>query len=78
MAMAKPVVASNLGQISAILKHRETGLLVTPGDANELADAIIELREDPGLGLKLGGQARTESLNYTWKANGDRLLEAIK
>ena len=78
MAMAKPVVASNLGQISAILKHRETGLLVTPGDADELADAIIELREDPGLGLKLGGQARTEALKYTWKANGDRLLEAIK
>jgi glycosyltransferase involved in cell wall biosynthesis len=78
MAMAKPVVASNLGQISAILKHRETGLLVTPGDADELADAIIELREDPILALKLGGQARTESMNYTWKRNGDRFLDEIK
>jgi len=78
MAMAKPVVASNLGQVSAILKHRETGLLVAPGDSDELAEAIIELREDPGLALKLGGQARAESLKYTWRANGDRLLEAIK
>jgi glycosyltransferase involved in cell wall biosynthesis len=78
MAMAKPVVASNLGQISAILKHRETGLLVRPGDADELADAIIELREDPILALKLGGQARTESMNYTWKGNGDRFLDEIK
>ena len=78
MAMAKPVVASNLGQISAILKHRETGLLVKPGDADELAAAIIELRENPGLGLKLGGQARTESLKYSWRANGERLLEAIR
>ena len=78
MAMAKPVVASNLGQISVILKHRETGLLVTPGDANELADVIVELGEDPQLARNLGCNARSESMKYTWKANGDRLLEAIK
>jgi len=78
MAMAKPVVASNLGQISAILKHRETGLLVSPGDANELADIIVELGGDPQLARNLGYNARSESMKYTWKANGDRLLEAIK
>jgi glycosyltransferase involved in cell wall biosynthesis len=78
MAMAKPVVASNLGQISAILEHRETGLLVTPGDVNELADVIVELGGDPQLARTLGYNARSESMKYTWKANGDRLLEAIK
>jgi glycosyltransferase involved in cell wall biosynthesis len=52
MAMAKPVVASNLGQISAILEHRETGLLVTPGDVNESSWAVIRNWREPSVTMQ--------------------------
>ncbi len=54
MALAKPVVASNVGGVPEIVSHGKTGILVPPGDAEELANGLLELinnkkkREDMG------------------------------
>ena len=54
MAARKPVVASNVGGIPEVVKHGETGLLVAPGDENQLASSIellitrFDLREAYG------------------------------
>ncbi|MBN1679718.1 MAG: glycosyltransferase family 4 protein [Anaerolineae bacterium] len=53
-AMAKPVVASRIGGIEEIITHEHNGLLVPPGDATELANAIIRVLKDAGLAEKLG------------------------
>ena len=60
MALGKPVVASNVGGVPEIVNHGKTGILVSPGDAEELADGLLELindkekREDMGNeGLKV-------------------------
>ena len=60
MALGKPVVASNVGGVPEIVRHGKTGILVSPGDAEELADGLLELindkekREDMGNeGLKV-------------------------
>ncbi len=48
-AASKPVIASNLGGMSELVKHRERGLLVPPDDVNALADAMkwmVSHRED--------------------------------
>src|SRR5205807_10400464 len=51
MAMGKGIVASRLGQISDVLEDESTALLVEPGNAAELTEAILrssrsrELRE---------------------------------
>lgn len=42
-----PLVASDAGGIPDIVRHGETGLLVPPGDAGALADAILRVIEDP-------------------------------
>ena len=42
-----PVIASDIGGIPDIVRHRETGLLVPPGDAAALAGAILESVETP-------------------------------
>jgi glycosyltransferase involved in cell wall biosynthesis len=42
-AMAKPVIASNIGGQREVVAHGETGLLTRPGDANALADALADL-----------------------------------
>jgi glycosyltransferase involved in cell wall biosynthesis len=53
-ALGKPTIASRVGGIPELIQNNRTGLMVTPQDPNELADAIIELIEDPGKAKRLG------------------------
>ena len=41
MALARPVVATEVGGNPEIVVHGETGLLVPPGDYKALASAIL-------------------------------------
>lgn len=45
-AMARPVVASDLGGPREIVQHGETGLLVPPRDPAALADALLAILSD--------------------------------
>jgi glycosyltransferase involved in cell wall biosynthesis len=47
MALGKPIVASAIGGMPDLVDHGETGLLVRPGDASALADAMQALLDDP-------------------------------
>lgn len=63
MAAGRAVIASNAGGVPEIVIHGETGLLVPPGDATALAEAIIKLLENPPLRQMMGkrGRERVES-----------------
>src|SRR3546814_2894631 len=54
MAHRLPVIASNVGALATQVLDDETGLLVPPGDAAALADALERLCRDPELRRKLG------------------------
>jgi len=73
MAAGVPIVASDLPSIREILRDRENALLVPPGDAEALANAIGELLTDAGLASKLAARARQDVEDYTW----DRRARAI-
>jgi glycosyltransferase involved in cell wall biosynthesis len=62
MAMAKPVVAFNHGALPEIVLDGETGLLVSPGDVEAMARALLALLADPERGERLGrvGRERVE------------------
>jgi len=76
MAMGKPIAASALDQIAEILEHGRTALLVKPGDAPELAEAIQRLAADAQLRIELGRNARETALaRHTWRQNARRVLE---
>ena len=58
MAMELPVVCSNVGGMSDLITHEETGLLVTPGDVNDISNSISHLLSDTGLQKELGKKGR--------------------
>jgi len=64
MACARPVVGSNSGGIPEMIEDGVTGLIVPAGDANALAEAIIELLQDPARAESMGraGRERVERL----------------
>ena len=58
MGIGVPVVASRLSGIPELIDDGRTGLLVPPGDARALADAVERLARQPALAAAIAGQAR--------------------
>jgi glycosyltransferase involved in cell wall biosynthesis len=79
MAMGKPIIASRLEQIGEVIRDGATGLQMTPGDANQLADQILKLAHDGELRTRLGATARQEAVqHYAWNANVGRILKSFE
>lgn len=56
-----PVIAAHAGGVTDIVAEGLTGLLTSPGDAGELADAIRALAADPELAGRLGEAGRASA-----------------
>jgi glycosyltransferase involved in cell wall biosynthesis len=75
MAMARPVVAANVGQAGKVIEHGRTGWLYRPGDSSELARLIAALSADERLRREVGAAAREQVLGqYTWQHNARHVL----
>ncbi len=74
MAVGKPVVASRIGQIQEVIQDGATGLLVQPGDTEDLVEKIDRLHHDPRLRETLGIAASQEARHHTWERNARRVL----
>jgi len=57
-ASGKPVIASNIGSLSDIILHGETGYLFSAGKKEELASLLIEIIENPYKAISMGQKAR--------------------
>jgi colanic acid/amylovoran biosynthesis glycosyltransferase len=58
MAMQTPVITTRIAGIPELVEHERTGLLVSPGRADQLADALERLLTDPALRRELGSNGR--------------------
>lgn len=78
MAMSKPVVASNAGGVPEFLTNGVTGILVAPRDPMALAEAILQLLNQPEQAKAMGRAGRQHvERAYTaqhYAANIERLL----
>ena len=62
MACGIPVVATCVGGIPELVDDGRTGLLVPPGDALVLADAIVSLLGDPARRMRMGLRGREKAI----------------
>ena len=74
-ACGTPVVASNIEGYAQVADHDETGILFPPGDADALANAMVELLQDEERRRALGICARKAAEPYSWDTIGRRLVE---
>jgi glycosyltransferase involved in cell wall biosynthesis len=74
MTMARPVVATDVGDLGQVVIDGETGFLVPPGDLEALSDALERVIADPGLAESLGAAARRRLLEgSSWEAVAERV-----
>lgn len=79
LASGLPVVASDISGIPEAISHERTGLLVTPGDACALAEALRRMLNDSELRRRLSREGRElaeESFDVT--GNTQRLYEIFR
>jgi glycosyltransferase involved in cell wall biosynthesis len=64
MAMARPVVATDVGMVPDVIKDGEDGLIVPPGAPNALTAAARRLLEQPDAAATMGRRARETVLRF--------------
>jgi glycosyltransferase involved in cell wall biosynthesis len=78
MAVGLCPVASDLGDLPALLDHGNRGVLVPAGDAARLASAFLELAHDRVRAAELGRRAREHVLGaQTWEKNARVVLDSF-
>lgn len=79
MACGKPVIASNLPGVRAVVSDGEDGLLAEPGNATDLAEKIQTLINNPLRRRAMGqrGQAKVEA-KYAWPKVVEHLEEVYQ
>lgn len=67
MACGKPIVGTKVGGVPNTIEDGKTGVLVKPGNARQLANAIKGLLSNKKLSRKLGRNARRVAVEkYSW------------
>jgi glycosyltransferase involved in cell wall biosynthesis len=79
MAAGTCPVVSDIGDARDTLGDGERGILVAPGDAEALADALRGLATDRRRALSLGARARAWVREHrSWSVNAQRVLAALR
>jgi glycosyltransferase involved in cell wall biosynthesis len=72
-ASGRPVIATKVGDIPEIVRDRENGLLIEPGNTQALASAILEFISDP----QFAERCAANGLRYaTENFSFDKMMEA--
>lgn len=78
-ACERPVVAARAGGVPDAVAEGVSGLLVTPGDVDELAAKLVDLLRDPARAAELGRNGRARVLaELNWDRVTERTLDALQ
>ncbi len=74
MAVAKPIVASNIAGYASVITPGVDGLLVPPKDEDMLARTLISLMNDESLRQQMGIRGRLKAREYSWENIAHKVL----
>ena len=78
MAMNRPLIMGVQGESAAIVAQSQSGIQIEPDNAQELADAIVKLADDPQLYQKLCNNGRKfVNQNYTRDSLASEMLQTM-
>lgn len=78
-AMGKPTIAPRVGPVEEIIDDGENGILINPGDAEDLKQKILYLIDNPELQKKLGSNLKRKvHAKYTWDKNAQKVLQIYR
>jgi glycosyltransferase involved in cell wall biosynthesis len=75
MALARPVVAADVGGNAELVVEGETGRLLPPGDLGALTGAIADLAGDPARADQMGAAGRTRQRELF---TGERMVDGYR
>jgi glycosyltransferase involved in cell wall biosynthesis len=79
MSSGKPVIASRVGGIPELVSNNANGILVSPGNVEELVEALLRLLENKTLRNRLGNMGRKlVEEKYDWKKIGQQYLKEFQ
>jgi glycosyltransferase involved in cell wall biosynthesis len=79
MATAKPIVSTNSGGTPELITHNETGILIEPGNVENLAHTLFNLINDSARRMRLGEAARKYVVrNLSVEAMATRTLNVYR
>jgi len=66
-AHGKPLISTRTGGPKSIIAEGVSGMLVTPGDSKELAEALLYLATHKEVAVRMGEEARLMAKSHTWE-----------
>ena len=79
LAVGKPLISAKNQPIQELVKDGESGLLVNRADSEAIARAILRLKDDPGLGKRIGENGYRIFLKHcSMKVFSERLKTIIQ
>ena len=79
LSVGLPVIASNLGSMTELIRHQHNGLHFRPGDAGELVAQVDWLLAHPHEAQQMGRQARTDfEQHYAADRNYELLMDVYR
>ena len=74
-----PSITSNIGGLTEVNIHNETGIVIDPNNPKKLAKSIVKLFEQKKLRLELGNNARKRvEKKFNWKNNVNEMIKLYK
>jgi glycosyltransferase involved in cell wall biosynthesis len=78
LASGLPIVTTSVAGQPEAVRDGRTGIIVPPGDAQELGRALRRLVDDPALRRRMGRAARLDAeARFDARKNAERLLDVI-
>jgi len=78
MALGIPIVSTNAGGMSFLIKDKKEGILVNKNDAKQMTKEIDSLLKNPLFANKLITSARKKALSFDWQVVKNLWFELLK